>query len=120
MGNRACVIFFDHHSVSPTVYLHWHGNAVPDWLDHLKERMKGRYSDAAYAAARFVGICHAHIEGYLSLGILSNDFTLDDVHGSDRIIDESPGNAGLVIVDTSVFSWKAYDGYLAEFNGRQP
>ncbi len=29
MGNRACIVFFDRNRVSPTVYLHWHGDAVP-------------------------------------------------------------------------------------------
>jgi len=32
----------------------------------------------------------------------------------------SPGNAGIVVVDTSDFTWKAYGGYLAEIDGRQP
>jgi hypothetical protein len=120
MGNRACVVFFDRTRVSPTVYLHWHGNAVPSWLDQLKERMAGRFSDAAYAAARFVGICHANIDGNLSLGISSNDLSLADVRSKDRMEDESPGNAGIVAVDTSDFSWKAYGGYLADIDWRRP
>ena len=33
MGNRACIVFFDRNRVSPTVYLHWHGDAVPGWLE---------------------------------------------------------------------------------------
>ena len=107
MGNRACVVFFDRTCVSPTVYLHWHGDAVPAWLDQLKDRMNGRFSDAAYAAARFVGICHANIDGNLSLGISSNDLSQADVRSKDRMEAESPGNAGIVVVDTSDFSWKA-------------
>ena len=39
MGNRACIVFFDRTRVSPTVYLHWHGDAVPSWLDQLKVLM---------------------------------------------------------------------------------
>jgi hypothetical protein len=120
MGNRACVLFFDLTCVSPTVYLHWHGNAVPAWLDQLKDRMNGRFSDAAYAAARFVGICHANIDGNLSLGISSNDLSQADVRSKDRMEVESPGNAGIVAVDTSDFTWKAYGGYLAEIGRRQP
>ena len=120
MGNRACVVFFDKTCVSPTVYLHWHGDAVPGWLDQLKDRMRGRYSDACYAAARFVGICNANIDGNLSLGITSNDFSLADVRSKDRMEDETPGNAGIVVVDTADFSWKAYAGYLAQGDGRQP
>ena len=42
MGNRACIVFFDRNRVSPTVYLHWHGDAVPGWLGQLKELMAGR------------------------------------------------------------------------------
>jgi hypothetical protein len=120
MGNRACVVFFDRTCVSPTVYLHWHGDAVPAWLDHLKDRMNGRFSDAAYAAARFVGICHANIDGNLSLGISSNDLSQADVQSQDRMEEESPGNAGIVVVDTSDFSWKAYGGTLASSDGGRP
>jgi hypothetical protein len=120
MGNRACIVFFDRTRVSPTVYLHWHGDVVPTWLDLLKDRMNGRFSDAAYAAARFVGICHDNIEGNLSLGISSNDLSLADVRSKDRMEDHSPGNAGIVIVDTRDFSWKAYGGRLADIEGRQP
>jgi hypothetical protein len=119
MGNRACIVFFDRTRVSPTVYLHWHGNAVPEWLGQLKDRMNGRFSDAAYAAARFVGICHDNIDGNLSLGVSSNDLSLADVRSQDRMESESPGNAGIVIVDPSDFSWKAYGGYLAEDDRRQ-
>ena len=120
MGNRACIVFFDRNRVSPTVYLHWHGDAVPGWLDQLKELMSGRFCDASYAAARFVGICHANIDGNLSLGISSNDFSLADVLNKDRMEAESPGNAGIVVVDTSDFTWKAYGGYLAGNDRGQP
>jgi hypothetical protein len=119
MGNRAFVIFFDRHTVSPTVYLHWHGDSVPAWLDQLKDRMTGRHSDASYAAARFVGICHADISGNLSLGILSNDYSLADVQSEYSMEPESPGNAGVVVVDTSDLTWKAYGGYLAGIDGRK-
>ena len=119
MGNRACIIFFDRTCVSPTVYLHWHGDAVPTWLGQLKDHMTGRFGDASYAAARFVGICHAHIEGNLSLGISSNDLSLSDTRNENQLEHESPGNAGLVVVDTNDFSWKAFGGYLADSDRRQ-
>ena len=120
MGNRACIVFFDRNRVSPTVYLHWHGDAVTPWLEQLKDRMNGRFSDAPYAAARFVGICHANIDGNLSLGVSSNDFSLADVLNNARMEAESPGNAGIVVVDTSDFTWKAYGGYLADSDRGQP
>jgi hypothetical protein len=118
MGNRACVIFFDRNRVSPTVYLHWHGSSVPAFLDQLKVRMHGRFSDADYAAARFVGICHASIDGNLSLGISSNSFSQADIRERGIMDAHSPGNAGMVVVDTSDFSWKAFGGYLSASEGR--
>ena len=114
MGNRASILFFDQFRVSPTVYLHWHGDAVPDWLILLKRLMDDRTNDAAYAAARFVGLCHCRIDGNLSLGIQSNVLTSADLKNPDRMIELSPGNAGLVVVDTRDFRWKAYGGTLAE------
>ena len=115
MGNRACVIFYDSQFVSPTVYLHWHGESVPAWLTQLKQLMHDRFGDADYAAARFVGICHREIEGNLSLGL-----SLQQVHAlrtsttNPCMEDESPGNAGIVVVDTREFTWRAYGGYLAD------
>lgn len=117
MGNRACIVFFDDQGVSPTVYLHWHGEYVPDWLNLLKVRMAGRHSDASYAAARFVGICHNAIDGNLSLGMESNTLSLADVRRPARMELLSPGNAGIVIVDTRDFTWTAYGGYLADKEG---
>jgi hypothetical protein len=113
MGNRACVIFHDSRRISPTVYLHYHGDSVPAWLEQLKHLMDGRFNDAEYAAARFIGICHQRIEGNLSLGVLSNSLILPDIHNEHRMEAESPGNAGIVVVDTRDFTWKAYGGYLA-------
>jgi hypothetical protein len=80
--------------------------------------MTGRHSDAAYAAARFVGICHNIISGNLSLGVSSNAFSRADLL-SPRLMElASPGNAGMVVVDTRDFTWKAYGGSLAEQCGR--
>jgi hypothetical protein len=114
MGNRACVIFYDSKRISPTVYLHWHGESVPAWLQQLKHLMNGRFDDAEYAAARFVGISHQQIEGNLSLGVLSNRYTPAEIHDELLMEANSPGNAGIVVVDTRDFTWKAYGGYLAE------
>ena len=46
-------------------------------------------------------------------------FSLADVLSKDRMEAESPGNAGMVVVDTSDFTWKAYGGYLADNERRQ-
>lgn len=75
MGNRAIVRFPDRQAtaamgvpVGVEVYLHWHADDVSDWLQEAAPRM--RKGDGAYAAARFVGLCHEKIEGGLSLGIM--------------------------------------------------
>jgi hypothetical protein len=114
MGNRALVIFYDRDRVSPSVYLHWCGGEVPNWLEELKRLMQGRYGDAEYAAARFIGICHAKIEGNLSLGVISNRLTLADMKRKAKLEDASHGDSGVVVVNTADFTWKAYAGYLAE------
>lgn len=67
MGDRAIVRFPDGDS-GVEVYLHWHAEDVPTWLHAAAPRM--RKGDASYAAARFVGYCHDHIEGGLSLGVM--------------------------------------------------
>ena len=115
MGNRASVVFFDSTTVSPTIYLHWHGDSVPDWLEELAELMKGRYGDASYAAARFVGICHKHIQGNLSLGLLSGGYSRLETLNPKDMAASSPGDAGMVVVNSTDFSWRAYGGYLTEY-----
>jgi hypothetical protein len=115
MGDRALVVFYDQQQVSPAVYLHWNGGSVPDMLADLAVYMKGRYGDAEYAAARFTGLCHNLIDGNLSLGIWSNEMKKDDLTNIGLLRDMSPGDAGVVIVNTDDFTWKAYGGYLAEY-----
>jgi len=114
MGDRALIVFYDEDHISPSVYLHWHGSQVPELLGHLAEYMKGRYGDAQYAAARFTGLCHRLIPGNLSLGILLDTLRREDLADGALLRDMSNGNAGVVIVDTADFTWKAYGGYLAE------
>jgi hypothetical protein len=117
MGDRALVIFHDKYRISPSLYLHWHGDQVPALLAELAEYMQGRYGDALYAAARFTGLCHRRISGNLSLGIMSNQLRHADLDGAAVLEAMTPGNAGVVAVDTGDFTWKAYGGYLT---GRPP
>ena len=118
MGDRASILFFDSSVISPTIYLHWHGQSVPEWLQLLQTRMSGRHNDAMYAAARFVGLCHEQIDGNLSLGIQSNDFTHGDLTHPPTLVAASPGNAGFVLVNTLDFNWTDHGGYLAAEVGR--
>lgn len=117
MGDRALIIFKNEHTVSPTAYLHWAGCAVPGYIAQLSHLMAQRRNDVSYAAARFIGIVHAHDPGPLSLGVFETPdevrrAVLDD--DADVIDDYSHGDAGVVIVDTADFSYKAYGGYLAD------
>ena len=114
MGNRASVIFYDEDRISPTVYLHWNGGNVPELVTELAVYMNGRYGDADYAAARFTGLCHNLISGNLSLGIHANKLRRADLEDAAVLEAMSPGNAGVVVVNTGDFTWKAYGGYLAE------
>ena len=78
MGERALVVFANGEEVSPAVYLHWHGEVVPQLLKLAAAVMAGdpnsyqnppRIGDVSYSAARFVGVCHDNIDGNLSLGL---------------------------------------------------
>jgi len=113
MGDRAHVLFFDDSIVSPMIYLHWHGSYIPQWLDELKALMATRRRDAAYAAARFAGLCHTYIPGNLSLGITSTHLRLANLSDTRLLEQMSPADAGIVVVDTADFTWRAYGGYLA-------
>ncbi len=105
MGNRAIVIFYDTDRISPTVYLHWYGGKVPTLLSELAEYMKGRYGDAEYAAARFTGLCHNLIDGNLSLGIYATKLKRSQLDTAKVLSNLSPGDAGVVIVNTEDFTW---------------
>lgn len=114
MGDRAIVVFHDENTVSPMVYLHWFGETVPEYLAMLKDRMVGRFNDASYAAARFIGMYHERIDGNCSLGVFSSDLDHANVNDAAKLEKYSHGDAGLVVVDTKDFTWKAYHGYLAK------
>ncbi len=122
MGDRALVIFHYRECVSPVVYLHWNGREVPAWLNDLREIMRGRESDVDYACARFIGLCHARIDGNLSLGVANLPKMIADLiilpkrpeERNRTLTQYSHGNAGLVLVNASDFTWVAFGGYLAE------
>lgn len=117
MGDRANIIFTTSYAVSATIYLHWGGHSVPDYINAVRALAEGEELNLGYAAARFVGIAHEDTPGNMSLGVYS---TSDDVadavlaRDGDRLTELSPGDAGLVIVSTKDYSWEAYGGYLAE------
>ena len=45
---------------------------------------------------------------------MSNSLRHDDLDNAAVLEAMSQGNAGVVVVDTGDFTWKAYGGYLAE------
>jgi len=85
MGNRALVQFTDGDDFSPVTYLHWNGAYVADYIAELVELMSDRMGDLPYSAARFIGICHSHSPGNLSLGVWNYDKKLntEDSHGDE-------------------------------------
>lgn len=86
MGNRACIQFVDSNTpAGVTVYLHWHGGDVRQWLNEAAPNM--RAGDSSYAAARFIAHCAEKMPGGLSLGVLRDPF--------------DPGDNGLFVVDCS-------------------
>jgi len=130
MGDRALILFTDGKEVSPTVYLHWSGSRVPELLDELKILMSDRLGDVGYSAARFIGLCHATIDGSLSLGCWNAESSIEDAVWafSSTEADSEPaltavtelksyshGDAGVVIVNVNDLSWKAVGGYLARY-----
>jgi hypothetical protein len=115
MGDRALVVFTDGKDVSPTTYLHWSGDAVPELLKEHHAVMQGRLGDVSYATARFIGICHTHIEGNLSLGCWNTSAehraAIID-RNKAKLADYSHGDAGVIVVDCNTGKWSAYGGYL--------
>jgi hypothetical protein len=108
MGNRVLVVFTDGQQYSPFVYLHWHASQLGALLTKWRERMQGREGDPEYGAARFVGVCHDHIEGNLSLGIWNGPVSRahaqsDTAAMIDELLREgnSVGDAGVVLVDVN-------------------
>jgi len=142
MGERALVVFTNGEEVSPAVYLHWHGEVVPQLLKLAATVMAGdpksgyqnapRIGDVSYSAARFVGVCHSVIDGNLSLGLqliteklergvrdlIRPTATAHARVGAVRLIrKEIDGmwlDAGYVVVDVRAaeWSWRAFGGYL--------
>lgn len=123
MGDRALVVFEDGGHYSPVTYLHWSGYEVPGLLATHKELMRGREGDREYAAARFVGVCHEHLDNSnTGLGIWNLTDTeraaLDTPTGdggetkADALATLSHGDAGFILVNATTFEWRAYGGYL--------
>jgi hypothetical protein len=124
MGNRALVIFTDGDRVSPVVYLHWCGGELPVWLADLKHMMAGREGDVDYSCARFIGLCHTKIDGNLSLGVwnipphIQRAVQTFEESGKarDQLTEYSHGDAGVVIVNATDYTWQACGGYLHNYN----
>lgn len=114
MGDRCLVVFTNtkRDEISPVIYLHWHGHKVADWLKEWRSYMEGRMGDVQYGAARFVGICHTHIEGNLSLGIWQG--------GNEALADPegySHGDHGVVIVNADDGTFTQH-GQACDLEGR--
>ena len=117
MGDRALIIFKDGTEISPTVYLHWAGASVPDYIADLAARAHPQGLSPDYAAARLIGIAHEDNPGTLSLGVMQTPPEMEAAIQNGKVEDIasfSHGDAGVVIVDVNDFTWQAYGGYLAD------
>ena len=144
MGERALVVFTNGEEVSPAVYLHWHGEDVPQLLNLAAAVMAGdpnsgyqnapRIGDVSYSAARFVGVCHSVIDGNISLGLQpiteklergARDLIRPTATAHARVgavslirteIDGMWLDAGFVVVDVRApeWCWRAFGGYLEQ------
>jgi hypothetical protein len=107
MGDRAVVHFVGDRvgsqEISPAIYLHWQGYKVQELLRETFELMRTRGPDVPYTAARFIGICHTHSEGNLSLGTWNAP---DGGLAALRERDYSHGDAGVFIVHCSRSGWE--------------
>jgi len=116
MGNRVQIIFTDDGcpiTGDPMVYLHWGGS---DALRLLQEYWTGK--DECYDAARFVGQYCAENPGQLGIGIsgalvADASITLD---WRDRLLQNSHGDAGIIVVNCSNREYHCYCGDLEETN----
>lgn len=109
MGDRVLVQFKDSSDrVSPVCYMHWHGDRAPELIRECAKLMESRGEDLSYAFARFVGICHSHINGNLSLGVFNQaaKLTAEDSHG----------DAGCYVVNCKTWEVEAFGGYGESFN----
>lgn len=101
MGSRALVQFVDSdNEFSPVCYLHWDGGRVREFIEECSVLMESRGEDVFYAFARFVGICHTHIEGNMSLGVDNIDHVLT--------VEDSYGDHGCFVVHCGTWEIKQF------------
>lgn len=121
MGDRLRVVFKSEDNegnlaYSPVSYHHWGGSYFVERHAEWLALMDGRMMDLEYAAARWIGVCHSHLPGNLSLGV--SNLTQEEHDALDLNEPEviakvfSHGDAGFVLVDVADGSWKGYGGYL--------
>lgn len=113
MGERVVVQFEDSKgNVSPACYMNWDGQRVGKYIRECAKLMEGLSDDLSYAFARFVGICHTHVPGNISLGVWNQTKPLT--------IEASYGDAGCYIVNCATWEVRAFGGYGKPFNALEP
>lgn len=122
MGDRALVVFTDSNGqISPTVYLHWGGGHVPNYIGLLRNYMKGREGDMEYSCARFIGLVHFETKpSNTSLGVWNTPENIamsirddSDDRAKGDLNNYSHGDAGVILCDVSNdHRCKTYGGYL--------
>lgn len=98
MGDRALIQLIDKdRQVSPSLYIHWGGEGVACTLHATQKRMEGRPNDLDYSFARLVQIAIGDDDSNLSFGVSNRSTAITE--------DDSPGDAGVFLVDISTTPW---------------
>ena len=100
----------------PMVYGHWAGHSAPDIVEALAAKMHDRLSDVAYQSARLVQMILD--DGGSSMQRDNGGIGLYNATAVATEAD-SPGDAGVVLIDADTFKCECFGGYLrVNDNGR--
>ena len=109
MGDRVQIQVVNGKEFSPVAYGHWCGVEAPAIINKLKDRMSSHPGDVPYTFARLIQEMIWVDDGNISFGAWNIDHVLT--------ADDSPGDAGCVIIDIAK-GWRVrcVGGYLKASN----
>lgn len=116
MRDRALIIFKNDNGVSPTIYLHDAGEFATDFIADLAAKTGHRAITPNQAAERFLDVIRRDHPGAVALSVYDTYPRLREaaLHSDAAgLAAYAEGDAGLILVDTSDYSWRAFGGYFA-------
>lgn len=101
----------------PMVYGHWAGHSTPDIVEALATKMQDRLGDVAYQSARLVQM----ILDNGGSSIQRNNCGIG-LYNSTAVatVDDSHGDAGVVLIDADTFKCECFGGYLRVSDDGRP